>query len=1586
MRKFYMLVLLLGLVSFKSFGQSCPTPFVLDWDTQAFGTDPRNNTFSAADVDVSIQSIDIYGHVSFFAVSNQLQATNSIVWEQNIDNDNEFAVATFKFSRPTKDFTFSIFDVDLGTFIDSLTINGYSDGRLVSLAASDVATSVANTFIGANTVVGTANVGDASADGNVTFAIPESIDSLVVLYNNNTAPSNQIIGIHDFAWCGADSDYDQVLNIDDADDDNDGVPDIVEGGGVDPGADEDGDDIPDYLDPTYSGFVDANGDGISDNFDTDLDGVPNHLDRDLDNDGIPDAVEANGGVLPANMSSDGRYTIAYAQANDTDGDGIVNDLDVDNGGTPFANPDTDGDLITDLFDRDSDGDGIPDLLEVGGVEADGNGQVDNFEDIDNDGLADIYDITLDGNALVIRDTENDNVPDYRDIDADADGILDNVEAQSSAAFRAATGTDTDGDGIDDAYDSDVTGAIVFQDTDGDGLEDFIDGDSDGDGIRDFIEGHDPDMDGIQETFATNNDADGDGLDNAFDIDNGGTSAVLQNSDTDNLPDWRDLDDDNDGIPTVDEDFNSDNVYNNDFTQGGGATPDYLFNINDPDGDGFDNDADLDDNNDGIPDTEQGLGIDPGADLDTDGTPNYLDTDFVHPTLGAFADANADGINDLFDADMDGIPNHFDLDSDNDGIPNAVEANAGALPANMNENGQYPIAYAAANDANNDGLVNDVDTGSGGTVLSTDTDGDGIDDFLDADSDADGIPDAIEAGGTDANNNGFVDTFRNTDGDALPDYLDFDSDGDGISDIVEAQSTAGFTSPSGTDTDGDGIDDAFDSDNGGTNIDPVDTDVDGTPDYRDTDSDNDTVLDEVEGHDANEDGTADRTAIGTDTDGDGLDNAFDPDNGGTTAPIQNTDIIDDVDYRDADDDGDGIPTKDESTDLSPANGVADYLEVTVETCGNELASISGNAVAVALVNGVTNGANALGAPNSGGTTANTATFDAAGEFLVLDLQEFLPGGSVVTISLFINTNTQITISSTNLTTLFGAASVPYFGPNTFGTIGYTVPAQGTRYIFIRVDAGTFFIDALAYSICIADTDNDGIADRSDLDDDNDGITDLAEISAYAFDPSADDDLDGLLNYLDTNISGFVDTNFDGVDDRADSDLDGIPNHLDLDADNDGIVDITEANGGTLPANASSEGRYVASYALANDANNDGLVNDVDGSPLSNPDTDGDGIADVFDLDSDNDGITDLAEAGGTDIDGNGQVDDFLDSDGDGLANMVDPDNGGTVLAIPNSDGNGNPDYLDADSDDDGINDIVEGHDNNNDGRAEWDTNNNRILDASEGDADADGDGILDAFDRDEEGRIAFLPDADNDGLFNYRDSDDDGDGISTFIEDTNGNGIWSDDFTEGQTGPNAGIPDYLFNEFTVLPVELISFTGNWRNGNVDLTWETASEVNNDRFEIEYSTDAKSFAKVGEVKGNGDSEVRLTYNFTHRTPQSGVNFYRLKQIDFDGTSSFSNVVRVEAPLSDEALEATVFPNPWQGGNELRVRLTSFSTDHSVSVSIVSMRGEVLINVVEVSVDGSGIISFSTDQLLLEQGVYLVQVEQAGERVMKRLIVGR
>lgn len=109
----------------------------------------------------------------------------------------------------------------------------------------------------------------------------------------------------------------------------------------------------------------------------------------------------------------------------------------------------------------------------------------------------------------------------------------------------------------------------------------------------------------------------------------------------------------------------------------------------------------------------------------------------------------------------------------------------------------------------------------------------------------------------------------------------------------------------------------------------------------------------------------------------------------------------------------------------------------------------------------------------------------------------------------------------------------------------------------------------------------------------------------------------------------------------------------------------------------------------------------------------------------------------------------------------------------------------------------------------------------------------------------------------------------------------------------------------LPVTWISFSGKQQTDAILLTWQTAAETNNLGFEIERSSDGKTFERIGFVDGNGDSRVSKSYHFTDSHPFS-INYYRLKQIDrTDGKSDYSRIISVKGPKAS----FSVYPNPAQ-----------------------------------------------------------------------------
>ncbi len=140
---------------------------------------------------------------------------------------------------------------------------------------------------------------------------------------------------------------------------------------------------------------------------------------------------------------------------------------------------------------------------------------------------------------------------------------------------------------------------------------------------------------------------------------------------------------------------------------------------------------------------------------------------------------------------------------------------------------------------------------------------------------------------------------------------------------------------------------------------------------------------------------------------------------------------------------------------------------------------------------------------------------------------------------------------------------------------------------------------------------------------------------------------------------------------------------------------------------------------------------------------------------------------------------------------------------------------------------------------------------------------------------------------------------------------------------------------ILPVEFLYVKAQAADSyNVTVSWATASEINNDYFEVERSSDGRNYDVVGKVKGAGNSERILTYDLTDRQVTSGTFYYRVRQVDFDGRFDYSEVISVTIE-NDVPFELKAYPNPTSGP----VTLNIFGGgDDGVKVVIRSMQGEV------------------------------------------------
>jgi protocatechuate 3,4-dioxygenase beta subunit len=579
----------------------------------------------------------------------------------------------------------------------------------------------------------------------------------------------------------------------------------------------------------------------------------------------------------------------------------------------------------------------------------------------------------------------------------------------------------------------------------------------------------------------------------------------------------------------------------------------------------------------------------------------------------------------------------------------------------------------------------------------------------------------------------------------------------------------------------------------------------------------------------------------------------------------------------------------------------------------------------------------------------------------------------------------------------------------------------------------------------DTDSDGIADIIDIDDDNDGITDVNEHGG--FDPFGDCDNDCVPNYLDPTpgpgCPPWSDCNSDGINDFYDWDRDGIINSLDLDSDNDGIPDAVEARPNRVAFTSIANGMITGT-----DADGNGLLSSADnGSGFTNPqlnglipsDIDRDGTPNFLDLDSDGDGITDLTEGlgvysttgvvTGTDTDGDGVAAENFGSSANNVADNVNGF-GARGIVLLDTDGDGYPDAYDIDSDNDGITDNAEGQ-----------ATCSNVLPLG---SDCDGDGVDDNYDpnrcnaclRTSGGITPF--DKDGDGTPDYRDLDTDNDGAPDIYEGHRINGAtppvnyWTGavgdadkdglidffdafnivsatnnfhrnvvnnnmgDFGVWDTGtgpvgsitqlPKSRVPievctngDRDWRDLTILPSTIIAFKGNLNGTTVKLSWSVTNEVNVKQYEVERSINGNSFIKVSTVNATNTPGI---LNYAAEDVITNINapvlYYRLKVVDRNGSSSYSNTIAFKVDNNKPTI--VIAPNP--ANSYFTVKITADKEADAV-IKVVDITGRTIVTQKTTVLQGVNTISFN-NLSNFSAGTYMVHVITNQNITTEKLVI--
>ncbi len=185
----------------------------------------------------------------------------------------------------------------------------------------------------------------------------------------------------------------------------------------------------------------------------------------------------------------------------------------------------------------------------------------------------------------------------------------------------------------------------------------------------------------------------------------------------------------------------------------------------------------------------------------------------------------------------------------------------------------------------------------------------------------------------------------------------------------------------------------------------------------------------------------------------------------------------------------------------------------------------------------------------------------------------------------------------------------------------------------------------------------------------------------------------------------------------------------------------------------------------------------------------------------------------------------------------------------------------------------------------------------------------------------------------------------------------------------------------LPVEWLSFTARGETEGYNhsiLEWATATEKNCSHYVIQHSTDGVTFSSIGEERGAGTTTERQDYDFIHDEPVIGVNYYRLKQVDFDGKYEYSNVVSVKFEMELPKLSMQLFPNPTSGILNIQIG----KVIETPTFQVFDIQGRLI----TVNMNNSSGNQWSFNTADLPNGHYFLQMKQGEQILNKKFVVSK
>jgi len=197
-----------------------------------------------------------------------------------------------------------------------------------------------------------------------------------------------------------------------------------------------------------------------------------------------------------------------------------------------------------------------------------------------------------------------------------------------------------------------------------------------------------------------------------------------------------------------------------------------------------------------------------------------------------------------------------------------------------------------------------------------------------------------------------------------------------------------------------------------------------------------------------------------------------------------------------------------------------------------------------------------------------------------------------------------------------------------------------------------------------------------------------------------------------------------------------------------------------------------------------------------------------------------------------------------------------------------------------------------------------------------------------------------------------------------------------SAPVLSAPSAICANSITLPIELITFEAKAVHQNVVLYWVTATEINNDYFTIERSQDAINWKEVLKVKGAGNAHQTLNYSAIDGAPFSGTSYYRLKQTDFDGQFTYSQIRSVN--FKGVKGEIKIYPNPAKGSFEFILTESA----NELRMDIRDAQGKIVLSQTYFNIEEG--VSIAVDIAHLAQGVYTVSFLSEKDIVNQKLVL--